>query len=123
MSDLSRARPRPGAHGAGAALLTLGGLGAAFGVASCCALPLILTAMGVGAAWLGGVALLAAPHKLILLAAASACFAGAAVLLWRQHRAPVCTPGAICARPAIRGVTVAGLIAGLALLGLGLAYA
>ncbi|HEV2300480.1 MAG TPA: mercuric transporter MerT family protein [Stellaceae bacterium] len=123
MSDLSNISRERRVSGTGAVLLTLGGLTAAFGVAACCALPLLLTAMGVGAAWLGGIALLAAPHRLFLLAAASLCFAGAAVLLWRQHRALACTPGVVCARPAMRGITVIGLVAGLALLCLGLAYA
>ncbi|HVH76280.1 MAG TPA: mercuric transporter MerT family protein [Stellaceae bacterium] len=123
MSELPSTRRHPGRHGAGAVLLTLGGLSAAFGVASCCALPLILTTMGVSAAWLGGVALLAAPRRLLLLAAAGVCFAGAAFLLWRRRRAVACAPGAICDRPAIRGMTVIGLIAGLLLLFVGWAYA
>lgn len=122
MLDLSKdSRDQP-TRGFGAVLLTLGGLAAAFGVASCCGLPLILATLGLGTAWLGGVALLAAHHRLFLLVAATVSLVGAAVLLWRQRTA-VCAPGAVCTRPAIRGVTIAGLLVGLTLLYLGYTYA
>jgi mercuric ion transport protein len=108
--------------GSGAVLLTLGGLVAAFGVASCCGLPFVLATLGLGTAWLGGFALFAAPLRPFLLAAATLCLAGAAVLLWRQ-RATICVPGAVCTRPAMRGATLIGLLVGLALLYLGYTYA
>jgi mercuric ion transport protein len=123
MPDLLNATNDKTVRGSGAVFLTIGGLAAAFGVASCCGLPFLLATFGLGTAWLGGVALLAAPHRMPLLAAATLCLAGAALLLWRQRRAAACTPGAICARPAIRSITLVGLIAGLALLYLGYAYA
>ena len=119
LSDASRGQPT---RGSGAVLLTLGGLIAAFGVASCCGLPFMLATLGLGTAWLGGLALLAAPHRLILLVAATVCLVSATVLLWRQ-RAAVCAPGAVCTRPAIRGATMIGLLVGLALLYLGYTYA
>ena len=122
MPDLSKASRGQPTSGAGAVLLTLGGVVAAFGVASCCGLPLMLATVGLGTAWLGGLALLAAPHRLILLAAATVCLASAAVLLWRQ-RAAVCAPGAVCMRPAIRGATMIGLLLGFGLLYLGYTYA
>src|SRR6266403_3192327 len=117
-SDPSEDRP---AREAGAAVLTLAGLVAAFGVASCCGLPFLLAAFGLGTAWLGGFALLAAPHRALLLAGAAVCLVGAAVLLWQQRKAAGCSPGAICARPIMRSVTVIGLFVGLALLYLGYA--
>lgn len=123
MADLSVAPDDRPTRGAGAVALTAAGLVAAFGVASCCGLPFLLATAGLGTAWLGGFALLAAPHRAFLLAAATACLAGAAVLLWRQRSVALCAPGAICARPAIRGVTLIGLLVGLALLYLGYAYA
>jgi mercuric ion transport protein len=103
-------------------LLTLGGLVTAFGVASCCGLPLLLASVGLGTAWLSGLALVAAPHRLFLLAAATLCLAAAAVLIWRQ-RAVACAPGSVCSLPATRSLTVVGLLAGLVLLYLGYAYA
>jgi mercuric ion transport protein len=119
LSDTSRNQPT---RGFGAVVLTLGGLVAAFGIASCCGLPFVLVTLGLGTAWLGGSALLAAPHRLFLLAAATVCLTCATVLLWRQRTA-VCVPGAVCTRPAIRGATMIGLLAGLALLYLGYTYA
>jgi hypothetical protein len=68
----------------GAVLFILGGLAAAFGVASCCALPMLLTTIGVSTASLGGLALLAAPHRGVLLIFGALCLAGGAALLWRH---------------------------------------
>ena len=45
--------------GIGTATLTLAGIAAAFGVAACCALPILFASAGIGAAWLGGVAIVA----------------------------------------------------------------
>jgi len=108
--------------GAGAVLLAAAGLGASFGVAACCALPFLLTGVGIGTAWLGGIALVAAPHRPLLMTASAICLVGGAVLLWRQHTRAVCAPSSICARPAMRGLTLAGLLAGLVLLCLGYIY-
>jgi mercuric ion transport protein len=111
------------ASGSGAVLFTLGGLAAAFGVASCCALPLLLTTVGASTAWLGGLALLAAPHRGVLLIFGALCLAGGAALLWRQQRtAATCGPNGICTPPAIRALTLVGLLVGVALLWAGYAY-
>ena len=125
MSDVSTKPAATGssARGVGPVLLTLSGLAAAFGVASCCALPFLLAAAGLGTAWLGGIALLAAPYRVFLLAAASVCLAGGAFLLWRQRARAACEPGSVCARPAVRGLTATGLLLGLVLLCLGYVYA
>ena len=113
--------PPPG--GTAATLLTFSGLAAAFGAASCCALPLLLASLGLGTVWLGGIALLAAPHRGVLLAAAAVCLAGGAALLWRQRGAAACALGTGCARPAVLGVNAAGLLLGSVLLALGYAIA
>lgn len=108
----------------GATLLTLGGLAAAFGAASCCALPLLLASFGIGSAWLTGIALLAAPERPLLLGAAAICLAAATALLgWRWQTAGTCTPGAVCSRPLVRALTVAGLVVGAALATVGYLYA
>jgi len=107
----------------GPVLLTLAGLAAAFGAASCCGLPLILASLGIGSAWLTGLALLAAPNRLLLLAVGTVGLVAGGFLLWRQSRAAACTPGALCARPAFRGTMFAGLVLGVLLLYLGFAYA
>jgi len=116
-SDKSERRPT------GTALLTLAGLAAAFGAASCCGLPLILGSLGIGTAWLSGLALLAAPNRLLLLAVGAVGLAGGGILLWRQTRAARCAPRSLCARPAFRGTMLCGLVLGVLLLYLGFAYA
>ena len=98
-------------------------VGAAFGVASCCGLPFLLATAGLGTAWLTSFALLAAPHKSVLLIVAVACLTGGAVLFWWQQRIAVYTPGAFCSRPAVKNLTLTGLLVGLVLLYLGYAYA
>jgi mercuric ion transport protein len=107
----------------GAVLLTATGIATAFGAASCCALPMLLGALGLGSAWLFRLSLLAEPHRTVLLAAATACLAGGAVLLWRQRAAVPCEPGSACsANPALRHLVSAGLAVGIVLLVLGYAY-
>lgn len=125
MSDLAGKTPTGvrRAGGFGAALLTVAGLAAAFGVASCCALPLLLTTVGVSTAWLGGVALTAAPHRGALLAAGALCLLTGAVLLWRQQRVTAaCGPNGVCTPPAVRALTLVGLLIGVGLLWAGYTY-
>lgn len=112
------------ARGSGAVLLTASGLAAAFAVASCCGLPFILATLGLGTAWLYGVAVLAAPHRQALLAVAAICLVGGVILLWRQRRSSAgCAPGGVCTKPAVRALTTVGLLVGFVLLYLGYAYA
>jgi mercuric ion transport protein len=109
--------------GVGAVALTIGGVATAFSVAACCGLPFLLATLGVGTSWLFGIAVLAVPHRSFLLVAAAVCLVGGAVLLWRQRTVAACTPGSVCNRPVVRGVTLVGLLLGFALLYLGYAYA
>ncbi|MFT2095124.1 mercuric transporter MerT family protein [Acidiphilium multivorum] len=107
----------------GATLLTLSGLAAAFAVASCCGLPFLLATAGVGSAWLAGIAMFAAPHRPLLLTMAAICLMAGAILLLRRRPAGTCATGAVCSKPAIRGMTIIGLVAGLVLLTIGYLYA
>ncbi len=108
----------------GAGLFTLGGLAAAFGLAACCALPLMLTTFGLGTAWLATVGLIAEPHRPTLLLFGAVALAGGAILLARQqYVATTCTPGTVCASRAMRILTLVGLLIGAALLWAGYAYA
>src|SRR5260221_1377613 len=92
----------PGAaHDAAKTVLAAGGLLAAFGVASCCALPIALSLLGISAASLVGVGYLAAQYQTALFYGAAVCLGAAALVMWRQGRARACTPGAACARPAL----------------------
>lgn len=107
----------------GAAALTLGGIVAAFGVASCCALPILLTTAGMSTAWLGGIASLAAPYRTMLLCLSALSLIGGAILLGRiQHRAMIAGPQGICTPAGWRIVLLVGLVAGAVLLFLGYSY-
>lgn len=122
MNDIPSGKKRS-APASGAALLTVGGIAAAFGVASCCALPILLTTAGLSAAWLGGVAELAAPYRTLLLCLGALSLIGGGVLLWRiQLSARRCGPDGTCTPPAIRVLLLAGLVAGAVLLCLGYSY-
>lgn len=116
------AAPRP-LRGTGTTLLTLSGLAAAFGAASCCGLPFLLATMGIGSAWLFGIASLAAPHRHLLLVIAAICLVAGAMLLWRQRTAAACAPGRPPATLAMRGITLIALLAGFPLLIVGYLYA
>jgi mercuric ion transport protein len=88
MSDhIASSPPAVRASEVTAALLILGGIGAAFGLASCCALPFLLTGLGLETAWLAGIGLFVLFHRPVFIAVAFIGLGGAAVLLWRQRRA------------------------------------
>ncbi|MBN8812379.1 MULTISPECIES: mercuric reductase [unclassified Sphingomonas] len=118
--------PRPSTRrptGIAAASLALGGIAAAFGVAACCALPFLLASAGIGAAWLGGIGMAAAPYRTPLLAIGALCLLTGALLLLRQQiAASRCGPDGVCTPPAIRIVTLIGLLIGAVLLYLGYRY-
>ena len=117
------ASERRPAHDTGALLIAAGGLAAAFGAASCCALPVLLGSFGLGSAWLAGIAWLAAPHQIALLIAAVVCLAWAgAAFLWHR-RAAACAPGAVCRRPTATVLLSSTLLVGAVLVVLGYLYA
>jgi mercuric ion transport protein len=86
---VSQARPGHGSDKA-KAVLAAGGLLAAFGVASCCALPVALSLLGISAASLIGIGYLAAQYQQELFYAAIACLGAAAFLMLRRRRARTC---------------------------------
>ena len=107
----------------GALLLVAGGLAAAFGAASCCALPLLLGSVGLGSGWLVTVAWIAAPHRIaLLIAAVMFLVGGVGVFVWRR-RVAACAPGAACGRPAITVLLTGNLLVGGVLVVLGFMYA
>jgi len=95
-----------------------GALLAALGVASCCALPLVLGALGIGSAGLVAVAALVGPYQVHVLAAAVTCLLGAAVLTWRQRRARACGAAGPCWRPIVDRLTQVALVLAVGLLAL-----
>ncbi|BBD02198.1 mercuric transporter MerT family protein [Sphingobium sp. YG1] len=107
----------------GALLLAFGAMASAFGVASCCALPILLTTVGVSVGWLGGIAVAAAPYRTLLLGLSALSLVGGAIMLWRQQRvAMTCGPDGACTPPALRAVVFVGLTVGAILLWLGYSY-
>ena len=114
----TRAPTPPAEAGRDAAKTTLatGALLAAFGVASCCALPVALGAFGIGSAGLFAIAALVGPYQLHVLAAAVICLLGAAVLMWRQRHARACSAAGPCRRPILDRVTQVALVLAFGLL-------
>jgi mercuric ion transport protein len=105
-------------------LLAAGGLAAAFGAASCCALPLLLGSLGLGTAWLATLTWFAARHRLALLAIAIICLGSlGAVLLWRRRRMVACAPGAACGSPVVTALLTSVLSLGAILVVLGFMFA
>ena len=121
-TGLSR-RDRVPARETGAVLLALGGFGAAFAAASCCALPMLLGTLGLGGAWLFAIASIAAPHRLLWLGVAVLCLIAGGGLLLRQRRVAACVPGAACGRPVVTAAALAILALGGVLVALGLVFA
>lgn len=118
-----KAPERPPARETGALLLAAGGLVAAFGAASCCALPLLFGSIGLGTAWLVAVAWIAAPHRPALLVAAVVCLVGAGGLFVWRRRIAAWTPGIACGRPATTALLMCVLSLGAVLAVLGYLYA
>lgn len=116
----TRASTPPAEAGRDAAKTTLatGALLAAFGVASCCALPVALAALGIGSAGLFAIAALVGPYQLHVLAAAVVCLLGAAALMWRQRRARACGAAGPRGRPILDFITQAALVLAFGLLAL-----
>lgn len=107
----------------GALLLAFGGLTAAFGVASCCALPVLLGSFGLGSAWLVTVAWIASPHRVALLATAAVCLLGAGGIFFWRRRIPACTTGMSCGRPAATALLICMISLGAVLAVFGYLYA
>ncbi len=119
MIDQSRNKPEPQTgKETGAVLLVLGGVAAGIGSASCCALPMLLGGLGVSSAWLFGIAVLSAPHRLALVTAAVLCLVGAAVMLALRSRGITCAPGSVrghrAVTPFVIGLAVIGAVLAIA---------
>ena len=99
------------AQRAASPLLALGGLGASFGLAACCALLFYLATLGVSTAWLGDIGIYADFHRSVFLVVALVGLIGGAGLLAVQRR--------IMPRPLL-WLTALGLTIGAVFLYLGL---
>lgn len=108
--------------GAGGLLLIATGCASAFAVASCCALPLLFAALGLSAAWLFAIGILAVNHRGLFILVSLITLLGGGALLKMQWRVK-CSTDAWCRRRWVRLVTVGAVSAGLALLAGGYRYA
>jgi|SRR5215469_380560 len=100
----------------GPVAFAVGGVAAAFGAASCCAIPMLLGGIGLGGLGSALFMPVLAPFQPYLIGAAVACLVAGGGLLWR---------GRSCAPRDTRAATtlaVIGLALGVALVALGLAY-
>ena len=98
--------------------LAAGGLLAAFGVASCCALPIVLSVLGISAASLTGVGFLAAQYQRELFLLAIFFVGAAGFVMWRQRRARTCARGGSCSRPVVDWIAGIATVKAVALLAL-----
>lgn len=99
-------------------VLAAGSLFAAFGVASCCALPVALSLLGIGAASLVGIGYLAAQYQRELFYVAVICVGAALFIMWRQRRERLCAPSTVCALPSVDWASKIALLLAISLLGL-----
>src|SRR5262249_10032542 len=83
--------------GRGPAWMAAGGLLAALAASSCCILPLVLFALGIGGAWISNFTWLA-PYQPYFIAATLA-FLGAGYWLVHRSSKRACANGGVCARP------------------------
>jgi mercuric ion transport protein len=110
--------------GMGATLFAATGFAAAFGAASCCALPMLLGSLGLGSTWLASLAFIAGPYRPVLLAAAMVCLVSGGGLLLRRHQnALACAPGAACGRSVVTRLITGVLSLWAVLTVLGLVFA
>lgn len=122
-SRIGLREPKP-RRGTSATLFAATGFAAAFGAASCCALPVLLGSLGLGSAWLAGLALLAGPYHPVLLAVAVVCLvSGGGLLLWHHRQGPACAPGAACGRSMVTRLITGVLSLGAVLTVLGFVFA
>lgn len=100
-----------------ALVLIVGGVASAFGVAACCALPILLATAGIGTAWLTGIAMISLPYRNTLMIVSLVSLIVSAALLWRMQRtAARCGPDAICTPKWLRLSLLVGLLIGAGLL-------
>ena len=102
-ADLSRSR-----FGDKATLLSVGGILAALGVATCCVVPFALFFAGVSGAWIGNLPALK-PYQPLFVALATGCLGTGFYFVYRKPRAAECVEGSYCARPSSRRLTKIGL--------------
>jgi len=98
-----------------------GGIASAFALAACCAVPILLAGIGIGAAGLAPIVAATQPHSTLITALSVLGLAGGAGVVARAPKH--CDPGSVCARPWFRWSIIAAAVVGGALLVLSKIYA
>jgi mercuric ion transport protein len=89
-------------------LLSVGGILAALGAATCCVVPFGLFFAGVSGAWIGSLTALM-PYQPLFVALAVGCLGTGFYFIYRKPRVAECVEGSYCARPSSRRLTKIGL--------------
>ena len=82
----------------GATLLSVGGILAALGAATCCVVPFALFIAGVSGAWIGNLTALK-PYQPLFVGIAIVCLGFGFYSVYRKPKAADCAEGSYCARP------------------------
>ena len=112
---------RDGAKSTGAVALVTGGIVSAFCLAACCAIPILLAGVGIGADWLMPVVSASQPYATILTVFSALALVASVVIVWRAPKH--CEPGSLCARPWFRWSVTGAAVIGAILLALSKIYA
>lgn len=92
----------------GATVLSVGGILAALGAATCCVVPFALFFAGISGAWIGNLAALK-PYQPLFIGLAIACLGGGYYAVYRKPNETDCVEGSYCARPSSRRTAKIGL--------------
>jgi mercuric ion transport protein len=92
----------------GATVLSVGGILAALGAATCCVVPFALFFAGISGAWIGNLTAFK-PYQPLFTGLAIACLAGGYYVVYREPKAADCVEGSYCARPSSRRTAKIGL--------------
>lgn len=82
----------------GASLLSVGGILAALGAATCCVVPFALFISGVSGAWIGNLTALK-PYQPLFVGIAVVCLGFGFYSVYRKPKAADCAEASYCARP------------------------
>lgn len=85
----------------------LGAIAAAIAASLCCLGPLALISLGATGAWIGSLSALA-PYRLFFMLATASFLGFAFFRVYRPH-GEACEPGSVCAKPATKQLSRAGL--------------
>ena len=101
--------------------MVVGGIGAAFALAACCAVPLLLASLGIGAVWLAPVVSASQPHAAALTGASAIALLGSVCIVARAPNH--CKPNTTCSRSWFRWTVITAAFVGAVLLVLSKVYA